>query len=93
MPSDAVSLIGDISLLDNVRVKGLMTMGPFATDPEVSRPYFQTTRDIFMKLKQENIPGVEMTYLSMGMSDSYKVAIEEGANLVRIGTSIFGPRY
>ena len=67
-------------------------MGPFAGDPEDSRPYFQKTRAIYAKLKEMNIPGVEMTYLSMGMSNSYKVALEEGANLVRIGTKLFGER-
>jgi uncharacterized pyridoxal phosphate-containing UPF0001 family protein len=69
-----------------------MTMGPFAGDPEDARPYFQKTRAIFEKLKAMNLPNVEMKHLSMGMSNSYKVALEEGANMVRIGTKLFGER-
>jgi pyridoxal phosphate enzyme (YggS family) len=92
MPDDAVSLIRGISALKNIKVMGLMTMGPFAGDPEDSRPYFQKTRAIFEKLKAMNLPNVEMKYLSMGMSNSYKVALEEGANMVRIGTKLFGER-
>lgn len=92
LPGDALPLIQEISHLENVRIMGLMTMGPFAGDPEESRPYFRKTREIFEKLKTENLPGVEMIYLSMGMSNSYRVALEEGANLVRIGTKLFGER-
>ena len=69
-----------------------MTMGPFEGDPEDSRPYFRETRKVRDALRALSIPGVEMRYLSMGMTNSYKVALEEGANLVRIGTAIFGPR-
>ncbi|MFQ6108171.1 MAG: YggS family pyridoxal phosphate-dependent enzyme, partial [Candidatus Aminicenantales bacterium] len=61
-------------------------------DPEEARPYFVETKRLFDRLKKRKPPGVEMKYLSMGMTNSYKVAIEEGANLVRIGTRIFGPR-
>ena len=92
LPEDAVSLVKEIRELENVKIMGLMTMGPFAGDPEESRPYFQKTRDIYEELKKMNFPGVEMEILSMGMSNSYKVAIEEGANLVRIGTNLFGER-
>ena len=92
IPSDAASLVKEISELANVRIMGLMTMGPFSGDPEDARPYFQKTRQLFEDIKQANLPGIEMEYLSMGMSNSYKVALEEGANLVRIGTRIFGER-
>ncbi len=71
---------------------GLMTMGPWLDSPEELRPYFSLTRRLFEEITALNIPNVEMRYLSMGMSDSYKIAIEEGANLIRIGTKIFGPR-
>ena len=91
-PGDALSLVKEIRELDNIRIMGLMTMGPFAGDPEESRPYFQKTRVIYEEIKQINLPGVKMEILSMGMSNSYKVAIEEGANLVRIGTNLFGER-
>jgi len=90
--SDAVSLVKEISELENVQIMGLMTMGPFSGDPEYARPYFQKTRQIFDDIEQANLPGIEMKYLSMGMSNSYRVALEEGANLVRIGTRIFGER-
>lgn len=92
MPADAVSLVKEISELENVRIMGLMTMGPFSGDPEDARPYFQKTRQLFKDIEQANLPGIEMKYLSMGMSNSYRVALEEGANLVRIGTRIFGER-
>jgi PLP dependent protein len=92
MPQDAISVIREIAGLENVKIMGLMTMGPFSGDPEDARPYFQKTRAIFKDIKKANIPGVRMIYLSMGMSNSYSVAIEEGANMVRIGTRIFGER-
>ena len=92
MPEDTISLVRDILELKNVRIMGLMTMGPFAGDPEDSRPYFQKTRKLFEEIKKMDLAGVDMKYLSMGMSNSYKVALEEGANLVRIGTMLFGER-
>jgi hypothetical protein len=92
MPEDAVSLARDMSELNNIRLMGLMTMGPFAGDPEESRPYFQKTKKLFEEVREMRLPGVEMKYLSMGMSNSYKVALEEGANVVRIGTKLFGER-
>lgn len=92
MPEEATALISEIGRLRHVRVTGLMTMGPFAGDPEDSRPYFRKTRRIFDQIKAMGLPGVEMQDLSMGMSNSYKVAIEEGANMVRIGTRLFGER-
>jgi len=93
MPEDAIPLVREMSTLKNIKIMGLMTMGPFAGDPEDSRPYFQKTREIFEKLKDLNVSHVEMKILSMGMSNSYRVALEEGANLVRIGTELFGERH
>jgi pyridoxal phosphate enzyme (YggS family) len=92
MPEDGISLVRDMSGLENIKIMGLMTMGPFAGDPEEARPYFQKTRKLFEEIKALNVPGVEMRYLSMGMSNSYRVALEEGANMVRIGTKLFGER-
>ena len=69
-----------------------MTMGPFEGDPEDSRPYFKETKRVWDTVKALAIPGVEIRHLSMGMSHSWKIAIEEGATMVRIGTAIFGPR-
>ena len=93
MPADTVPLIKEIAGFKNIRIMGLMTMGPFSGDPEDARPYFKKTREIFEEIKRMELPRVEMKHLSMGMSNSYKVALEEGANMVRIGTKIFGERY
>ena len=93
MPEDAVPLIKEIADLTRIKVMGLMTMGPFSDDPEDSRPYFKKTKEVFDLIRQAGIDGVEMKYLSMGMSDSYRIAVEEGANLVRIGTKLFGERH
>jgi pyridoxal phosphate enzyme (YggS family) len=92
MPEDAEALVRSLAALPRLRVLGLMTMGPFAGDPEDSRPPFRETRRVWDRLRAAGIPGVEMRYLSMGMSHSWRVAIEEGANIVRLGTAIFGPR-
>ncbi len=92
LPEDTERLIREISGLRNIKVMGLMTMGPPFGNPEDSRPYFVETRKIFDQVRQLGLPNVEMQYLSMGMTNSYKIAIEEGANIVRIGTKIFGER-
>jgi pyridoxal phosphate enzyme (YggS family) len=92
LPENTEGLIREISRLPNIRVMGLMTMGPRFGDPEDSRPYFVITRQLFDRIKALKMPNVEIKYLSMGMTNSYPVAIEEGANLVRIGTKIFGER-
>lgn len=89
-PEEVEKLIEDISSLKYIKIIGLMTMGPFFEDPERIRPYFRKTRQIFHEIERKCIPNVEMKYLSMGMSNSYRIAIEEGANIVRIGTKIFG---
>jgi len=91
-PEDALDLIQKISLLPQIKVMGLMTMGPRFGNPEASRPYFTETRKVFEKIKALNLPRIEMKYLSMGMTNSYQIAIEEKANMVRIGTLIFGKR-
>jgi len=92
LPDDVEQLIREISHLRNIKLMGLMTMGPRFGNPEDSRPYFVETRRIFEKIKELKVPNVEMRYLSMGMTNSYKVALEEGANIIRIGTKIFGER-
>ena len=89
LPADAAGLALEISQLPYVRLSGLMTMGPFSGDPEDARPYFQKTKRLFDEIAALKLPNVHMAFLSMGMSNSYKVAIEEGANMVRIGTRIF----
>jgi pyridoxal phosphate enzyme (YggS family) len=92
LPEEAETLIKEMLPLQNIKIEGLMTMGPMFGNPEDARSYFIETRKIFDKMRSLVLPGVEMRYLSMGMTNSFKVAIEEGANIVRIGTKIFGPR-
>jgi pyridoxal phosphate enzyme (YggS family) len=92
LPEDVERLVREISGLGNIKVMGLMTMGPSFGNPEDFRPYFAETRRIFEKIKGLKLPNVEMKYLSMGMTNSYQVALEEGANIIRIGTKIFGER-
>ena len=92
MPDDAEALVRSLAALPRLRVLGLMTMGPFEGDPEDSRPYFKETRRVRDALRALAVPGVEMRHLSMGMSHSWRVAVEEGATMVRVGTAIFGPR-
>lgn len=92
LPEEAERLIRSIAQLPHVHVKGLMTMGPLGSTQEDYRPCFAETRRLFEQLRQLTITGVEMRHLSMGMSDSYRVAVEEGATMVRLGTALFGPR-
>jgi PLP dependent protein len=87
LPEKVEDLIKDISGFLNIKVLGLMTMGPISGNPEDYRPYFKETKKLFDKIRINH----DIKYLSMGMSDSYHIAIQEGANIVRIGTSIFGP--
>ena len=92
LPEEAEDLLREIATLKQIRVQGLMTMGPRFGDPEEARPYFRETKNLFDRLKKEKLANAEMRLLSMGMSNTYSVAIEEGANMVRIGTGIFGER-
>ncbi len=81
-----------VSHLGNIKVRGLMTIAPYTTDLEETRAVFRGLRNIFIDIGKENIDNIDMHYLSMGMSNDFETAIEEGANLIRIGTSIFGVR-
>jgi hypothetical protein len=92
LPEEVDDLVRSVSDLPHIRVQGLMTMGPRFGNPEDARPYFQATKEAFDRLARADLPNVEMRYLSMGMSNSYQVAIEEGANMVRLGTVLFGER-
>ncbi len=91
-PENVVELVKKISKLSNIKVTGLMTMGPNVERSEDIRSYFRLTKGLFSDIKSMRIENIDMEFLSMGMSDTYKIAIEEGANIVRIGTAIFGPR-
>ena len=92
LPGKVDELVEKMSGLEHLKIQGIMTMGPRFGDPENSRPYFQLTRSIFDRVSKMDLLNVEMKYLSMGMSNSYKIAVEEGANIVRIGTRLFGER-
>jgi len=92
LPENARKLILQINSLSNLKILGLMTMGPRFGNPEDARPYFKATSAVFEQIRDEKIPNVEMRYLSMGMSNTYTIAIEEGANIIRLGTVLFGER-
>lgn len=92
LPEETENFIRQIVSFEGIKVHGLMTMGPMFGDPEDARPYFQETGRTYEHIKSLDIPNVEMKHLSMGMTNSFRIAIEEGANIVRIGTLIFGPR-
>jgi len=92
LPEDAEEAVRNISKFSNIKIKGLMTMGPRFGNPQDSRPYFIETKKVFEKIKKLNLSNIRMKYLSMGMTNSYKVALEEGANIVRLGSLIFGER-
>ncbi len=91
-PGATVEFVKRLAELENVRVAGLMTIGPFLPDPEGSRPMFRTLRLLKEGISRINQSNVQMQHLSMGMTGDYEVAIEEGATLIRIGTAIFGKR-
>jgi pyridoxal phosphate enzyme (YggS family) len=90
---DLFQLAREVALLPQIRVRGLMTMPPFFDEPERARPYFRELKRLSELLTAEEIPGITMEELSMGMSGDFEVAIEEGATLVRVGSAIFGERY
>ena len=90
---DTLRLLADISRLENIAVKGLMTMPPFFNAPEKVRPYFAALRKLRDRLKAEDIPNIAMDELSMGMTGDFEAAVAEGATMVRIGTAIFGERH
>jgi pyridoxal phosphate enzyme (YggS family) len=89
---ELLDLVREAAALPNVRIKGLMTMPPFFDDPDAARPYFAALRVLAREVEKEEIAGVEMRELSMGMSGDFEVAIGEGATLVRVGSALFGDR-
>ncbi len=91
-PEELPDVLQQMADLPNLHVKGLMTMEPYFDNPEDSRPYFKNMKRLFDETKACQSHNVEMNILSMGMSNSYQVAIEEGSNMVRVGTKLFGPR-
>ena len=89
---DAILLVEEISKLENIRIKGLMTIAPYVENPEDNRLYFRKIKQLSVDITNKNIDNVSMEILSMGMTGDYMVAIEEGATMVRVGTGIFGER-
>ena len=90
--SQAQDLIIAAAALENISIEGLMTIPPWFPDPEKARPYFAALRELKEKIEKADIPRVHMRELSMGMTDDYEVAVEEGATIIRIGRGIFGER-
>ncbi len=91
-PADVLELARQVAALPNLSIRGLMTMPPYSDDPENSRPYFVALRRLRDELAAAALPGVAMAELSMGMTDDFEVAIEEGATIIRVGRAIFGER-
>ena len=91
MPHDALDLIKQISVLPNIAIKGLMIVTPMTTILQLQQ-LFEEMHDLFVHIRQENIPNVDMNTLSMGMSSDYALAVQQGSTLVRMGEGIFGQR-
>ncbi len=89
VPEKTALLVKQLAVLPNMRVRGLMTIGPFLPDPESSRPSFRMLKTLRQEIERE---GMSLPHLSMGMTNDFEIAIEEGATMVRIGTAIFGNR-
>jgi pyridoxal phosphate enzyme (YggS family) len=90
--TQALELVRQVAHLPNLTLRGLMTMAPYSDNPENSRPYFKALRDLRDDIVRAGIAGISMEELSMGMTDDFEVAIEEGATIIRIGRAIFGKR-
>lgn len=90
--AECMELVEQISHFPNIRIEGLMTIAPFVEDPEENRKYFRALKKLAVDINNKNIDNVHVRILSMGMTNDYMVAIEEGATMVRVGTGIFGER-
>lgn len=91
-PEDTEQLIDEIATLDGVTIKGLMTSAPFVSNPEDNRPVFRRLKELSVDIGSKNKDNVSMDILSMGMTNDYQIAVEEGSTMVRVGTAIFGAR-
>ena len=91
-PRKVMDLTDQISQLPHVRIRGLMTSAPYVSDPEENRGYFRALHQLFIDIRSKNIDNVSMDILSMGMTNDFEVAVEEGATMLRVGTAIFGER-
>lgn len=91
-PEDALDFAREVARRDALEIRGLMTIGLFAEDPEATRPSLRLLREVAERIRDASVPRVEMTELSMGMSSDLEVAVEEGATIVRVGSAVFGAR-
>ena len=91
-PEECEEAVREISILDNIKIRGLMTVAPNVENPEENRIYFKQMKQLLVDINAKKIDNVNMDVLSMGMTGDYEVAIEEGATIVRVGTGIFGAR-
>lgn len=91
-PAETISFIQEASRFAHLRIQGLMTIGPLTAERESIRPVFRQLRALKEQVAAMDMAGVEMNYLSMGMTHDYQIAVEEGANILRIGSGIFGSR-
>ena len=89
---EVMELVQETAKLPNISIQGLMTIAPFVDDPEDNRKYFRELKQLFIDIDKKNFDNVTMKILSMGMTNDYEVAVEEGASMVRVGTGIFGAR-
>lgn len=87
-PAEALKMVGEVAALSNIRLLGLMTMAPVVDNPDEARPFYRDLKKIFDEIN-DKIPAVNLEYLSMGMTQDFEVAVEEGANIVRVGRAIF----
>lgn len=92
MPEDVLDFVKEIVRFQHIKVQGLMTIAPFVEDPEENRIHFANLRKLAVDIGKEKVNNVNMSILSMGMTNDFEVAVEEGATMVRIGTAIFGER-
>lgn len=90
--SEVYNMIDEIKNYEHIKVKGLMTIAPFVDNPEENRVHFRNLHQLLLDIKSKNIDNIDMSILSMGMTNDYEIAIEEGATMVRVGTGIFGER-
>ncbi len=88
-PEGLMQTLPDLGRLKNIEIKGLMTMAPHYDDPETARPVFRGMRELTMTITRDMVPGISLQYLSMGMSNDFEVAIEEGATHIRVGSALF----
>lgn len=92
LEEDLGAVLQNLAGFQHIRVEGLMTVAPFVENPEENRKIFRRMREIFIDIRQKKVNNIDMQILSMGMTNDYEIAVEEGATIVRVGTGLFGHR-